>query len=310
LGPLVSILVNNYNYGAYVGQAIESALAQTYTSCEVVVVDDGSTDSSRETIERFADRIVPVFKSNGGQASAFNAGFAQTRGDIICFLDSDDLFLPTKVEQVVRALGVTPREWCFHHLQWTDKNLKPVEMPLNLYKSGDRDERSNILGFTPPATSGLAFTRRLLEQILPIPETIRMTTSGAMIKNPSSDNYLKFASMALAPGFYLEDQLALQRLHGANAYTGCASVAQQADLDIAIALALRGRFPALRQVCDRLYAGGLALRFRERLPFGRIGSGETFCFEGFSPFERLALCARVTYKMARHSFRRRANATI
>jgi glycosyltransferase involved in cell wall biosynthesis len=102
--PLVSILVSNYNYGDFVAEAIESALAQTYTNCEIIVVDDGSTDSSRETINHFAGRIIPVFKSNGGQASAFNAGFARARGNIICFLDSDDLFLPTKVEQVVYAL--------------------------------------------------------------------------------------------------------------------------------------------------------------------------------------------------------------
>ena len=81
--PLVSILVSNYNYGGFVAAAIESALAQTYTNCEIIVVDDGSTDSSREIINQFAGRIVPVFKSNGGQASAFNAGFARARGSII-----------------------------------------------------------------------------------------------------------------------------------------------------------------------------------------------------------------------------------
>ena len=124
--PLVSILVSNYNYGDFVAESIESALAQTYTNCEIIVVDDGSTDSSRDTINQFAGRIVPVFKSNGGQASAFNAGFARARGNIICFLDSDDLFLPTKVEQVVYALDAYPREWCFHHLQWTDRDLNPV----------------------------------------------------------------------------------------------------------------------------------------------------------------------------------------
>jgi glycosyltransferase involved in cell wall biosynthesis len=310
LKPLVSILINNYNYAEYLGGAIESALAQTYTNLEVIVVDDGSTDASREIIQRFGGRIVTVFKSNGGQASAFNAGFAGARGDIICFLDSDDLFLPTKVEQVVHALEVRPREWCFHHLQWTDKDLNPIEMPPNPYTSGDRDQVSDVLGFTPPATSGLAFTRRVLEQILPLPEMIRITSTGAMIANPSSDNYLKFASLSLAPGFYLQDQLALQRIHGANAYTGRADETLQADVEIAIALALRERFPALRQVANRMYAGGLARRLRERLPFGRSGSGNTFYLEGFSLIERAELCARVTYKMARHSLKRRVNATI
>ena len=67
--PLVSILINNYNYGRYLGVAIDSALAQTYGRVEVVVVDDGSTDDSREVITGFAERVVSVLKINGGQPS-------------------------------------------------------------------------------------------------------------------------------------------------------------------------------------------------------------------------------------------------
>jgi len=293
--PLVSILVSNYNYGDFVAAAIESALAQTYTNCEIIVVDDGSTDSSREIINQFAGRIIPVFKTNGGQASAFNAGFARARGTIICFLDSDDLFLPTKVEQVVAALDAHPREWCFHHLKWTDRDLNAVEMPVNPYKSGDRDLRSNVLSFIPPATSGLAFTRRLLEQILPMPESIRIT----------SDNYLKFSSMALAPGYYLEEQLVLQRIHGNNLYTGLDDLKIKADAQIATALGLRSNFPALRRVCNRMYADGLAME----LTLGRGDSGRTSHFEGMSLTERAALCARVTYKLTRHKLKQRVRAT-
>jgi glycosyltransferase involved in cell wall biosynthesis len=293
--PLVSILVSNYNYGDFVAEAIESALAQTYTNCEIIVVDDGSTDSSRETINQFAGRIIPVFKSNGGQASAFNESFARARGNIISFLDSDDLFLPTKVEQVVHALDAHPREWCFHHLQWTDRDLNPVEMPVNPYKTGDRDLRSNVLSFTPPATSGLAFTRRLLEQILPMPESIRIT----------SDNYLKLSAMALAPGYYIEEQLVLQRIHGNNLYTGLDNLKIRADAQIATALGLRSNFPALRRVCNRMYADGLAME----LTLGRGDGGWTSHFEGMSLTERAALCARVTYKLTRNRLKQRAKAT-
>ena len=63
---LVSILINNYNYGQFLGDAIESAIAQTYNRCEIIVVDGGSIDSSREIIERYGDRIIPVLKENGG----------------------------------------------------------------------------------------------------------------------------------------------------------------------------------------------------------------------------------------------------
>jgi glycosyltransferase involved in cell wall biosynthesis len=99
--PLASILINNYNYGRFLGQAIDSALSQDYLSKEILVVDDGSTDNSREIIFSYGDRIIPIFKENGGQASAFNAGVAASRGDILCFLDADDFFYPEKITHVV-----------------------------------------------------------------------------------------------------------------------------------------------------------------------------------------------------------------
>ena len=88
--PLFSIIINNYNYARFLGTAIESCLAQDQASVETIVVDDGSTDDARAVIERFGDRVRPLFKTNGGQASAFNAGFAVSRGKYVLFLDADD----------------------------------------------------------------------------------------------------------------------------------------------------------------------------------------------------------------------------
>ncbi len=86
---LASIIVNNYNYGRFLAEAIESALSQTYANTEVIVVDDGSTDNSRDIIASYKDQIIPVLKENGGQASAFNAGFQASSGEVIFFLDAD-----------------------------------------------------------------------------------------------------------------------------------------------------------------------------------------------------------------------------
>ena len=211
---LVSILINNYNYGRFVADAIDSALGQSYSNCEVIVVDDGSQDNSREVISRFGSRVKTVFKSNGGQSSAFNAGFAESSGDVICFLDSDDVFLPNKVEQAVEGLAVCPEGWCFHHIQWSDTALKPIFTPPIPYSTGKYDFRAALLEgkcrFAPPATSGLTFARDLLNQVMPIPEAITIT----------SDNYLKLSSLALEPGYFIAEQYALQRIHGENAYTG------------------------------------------------------------------------------------------
>ena len=81
--PLVSIIINNYNYGRFLAAAIDSALTQSYAQTEVIVVDDGSTDDSHAILASYGARITPVLTANGGQASAFNAGFARGRGDIV-----------------------------------------------------------------------------------------------------------------------------------------------------------------------------------------------------------------------------------
>src|SRR6478735_6102551 len=99
--PLASVIINNYNYADYLHQAINSALQQDYSNTEVLVVDDGSTDQSRDVIFGYGSRVTPIFKSNGGQASALNAGAAASRGDIVLFLDADDVLLPSAVTNVV-----------------------------------------------------------------------------------------------------------------------------------------------------------------------------------------------------------------
>ena len=90
----VDIVVDNYNYGRFLEAAIDSALAQRHPRTRVIVVDDGSTDHSPAVVARYGDRITAVLKQNGGQASAFNEGWARCRGDAVIFLDADDLLLP------------------------------------------------------------------------------------------------------------------------------------------------------------------------------------------------------------------------
>jgi glycosyltransferase involved in cell wall biosynthesis len=111
-----SVLLNNYNYGRFVGAAIESVLGQTHGDFELIIVDDGSTDDSREIIARYEDsRIVTVFKANGGQASAFNAGFMRASADYIAFLDADDLWDAPKLERCEVALRAAPETVLLNH---------------------------------------------------------------------------------------------------------------------------------------------------------------------------------------------------
>jgi glycosyltransferase involved in cell wall biosynthesis len=99
--PLVSIIINNYNYEQFLAEAIDSALAQTYSKIEVIVVDDGSTDNSRNIIDCYDSQIIPVLRSNAGQSSSLNEGFKVSKGEIIFFLDADDIFAREKVEKIV-----------------------------------------------------------------------------------------------------------------------------------------------------------------------------------------------------------------
>ena len=101
--PLASIIINNYNYDRFLSEAINSALDQTYPYVEVIVVDDGSIDNSRDIIASYGNRIIPVLKSNGGQASSLNEGLKASKGEIIFFLDSDDLFYSEKIEKIVNS---------------------------------------------------------------------------------------------------------------------------------------------------------------------------------------------------------------
>ncbi len=143
--PLVSILINNYNYGRFLGDAIRSALAQSYANLEIVVVDDGSTDNSVETAQTFGDVVHLIAKENGGQASSFNAGFAASRGEIICLLDADDEFLPGKVERIVEVFRQNPEiGWCFENLKLF-RNSKSERIPRNQYfAAGNVDARESM----------------------------------------------------------------------------------------------------------------------------------------------------------------------
>jgi glycosyltransferase involved in cell wall biosynthesis len=98
---LVSAIIPNYNYAHYLGEAIDSALGQTYPYIEVIVVDDGSTDGSRDLLQSYGDCIRTLFQQNQGVAAARNNGVNASQGEYVAFLDADDVWLPSKIEKQV-----------------------------------------------------------------------------------------------------------------------------------------------------------------------------------------------------------------
>lgn len=107
--PLVSIVTPSYNQARYLEESIRSVLEQDYPNIEYIVVDGGSTDGSREIIERYADRLAWWSSgADGGQAAALNDAFARAKGDILGWLNSDDTLLPGSISTVVAALEEDP----------------------------------------------------------------------------------------------------------------------------------------------------------------------------------------------------------
>ena len=108
--PLVSVITPSFNQAAYLPAAMESVLKQDHPSIEYIVVDGGSTDGSKEIIQSYSDRLAWwVSEPDQGQADAINKGFKQAKGDIIAWLNSDDLYLPGTISSAVQFLNKNPK---------------------------------------------------------------------------------------------------------------------------------------------------------------------------------------------------------
>ncbi|MEM1239884.1 MAG: glycosyltransferase family 2 protein [Cyanobacteria bacterium P01_H01_bin.26] len=268
--PLVSILINNYNYGSFLSQAVDSALNQTYQNIEVIVIDDGSQDNSPAVIRSYGDKVTPVLKENGGQASALNAGFAKSRGDIICLLDADDIYLPDKVLEVVSVFNKDNTiDWFFHRStpyqsdQLVDKRLPAFfrEICEQNTKVSPRkiDFRQEVRqAQTPdfaPATSNICLSRALAQKIFPMPEV--PGNSGVAI----SDLYIKLLAVGLGVGYQTERNLCIFRLHR-NIYSSTNFINRRkigAEISIATGYWIRAKDPDFEKLSNKLLAKGVSL---------------------------------------------------
>lgn len=212
---MVSVLINNYNYEKFIGEAIESVLNQTYQDFELIIVDDGSNDNSRNIIldylNKHPDKITVVFKPNGGQASAFNVGYKLAKGDIIAFLDSDDYWYKDKLETIVKY----HKEYDFigHDKVYTDnkddnQNLKIFDKKYEQKRSYFFKKYGHVYVYNI-TTSVMSFNKSLLDKILPMPENNYRI---------SADLYLMLFGLYYTNIKYIYDKLAYYRIHGNNAW--------------------------------------------------------------------------------------------
>ncbi len=214
--PLVSILISNHNYGAYLDDAIESSLQQTYDKLEVVICDDGSTDNSRCILERYRSldqRIRVVYQANGGQSLALNAAFNKSTGDIICLLDADDIFKVNKVQHIVHAFATTPNSGlAVNAMLIVDAAREPLgEIPfLHQLPSGWQGPSLclNAPHFLPaiPPSSGLSLHRSVAKAIFPLPSELKA----------NSDGVIQVLAPMMTPIVALRAPLSEYRIHGRN----------------------------------------------------------------------------------------------
>jgi glycosyltransferase involved in cell wall biosynthesis len=106
--PLVSVVIPAYNAAAFLSETLDSVLAQTYANLEIIVVDDGSTDATPHLLDNYRNRIRVLRQTNAGQAAARNYGAREAYGELLAFLDSDDLWDPDKIVRQVDLLARFP----------------------------------------------------------------------------------------------------------------------------------------------------------------------------------------------------------
>jgi glycosyltransferase involved in cell wall biosynthesis len=213
--PLVSVLIPNYNYARFIPSAIESVLRQSYQHFEIYICDDGSTDDSWQVIESYVardPRIHAVRKPNGGMGSAHYRAFRDSKGQVICLLDSDDRFLPEKLQIVVDAFCSHPRSgFLMNKMLSVDGDARRLGVtPIRSISSGwvapSVLRHGGGLPAGMAATSGICMRREIADLVLPLTEHF------------SRNNDLGVLSLAslMTPLIGIDIPLSEYRWHGAN----------------------------------------------------------------------------------------------
>ena len=213
----VDIVISNHNYAEFLRDAIDSACGQTHPDVNVIVVDDGSTDRSREILEAYGGQVEVVLKENGGQASALNAGMERGRGECVIFLDADDQLMPHAAERVAAAFagdrGLSKLQF---RMSFIDASGRPTgaAIPSGHLQAPTGDLRLAELAFPFDLPwlpgGGSAFRSDAVRRILPIPEQ-DYPRQGA-------DWYLVHLTALLGNAAWLDEACARYRVHGRNGY--------------------------------------------------------------------------------------------
>jgi hypothetical protein len=212
---LISVLIDTYNHEQFIEQAIASVLEQDFaqSDVEIVVVDDGSTDRTPEIIRRFEPHVRLIRKTNGGQASAFNLGIPQCKGEIIAFLDGDDWWARGKLRSVAEQMRNDKSIGMIGHAivqSYSDGREVVIALEQGERLRLNSKETAEILRLHRCylGTSRLTLRSSIARQVLPIPETLIF----------EADEYLFTVAGILADFMILTEPLSYYRIHGANLF--------------------------------------------------------------------------------------------
>jgi glycosyltransferase involved in cell wall biosynthesis len=213
--PFVTVLIDTYNQQSFIEDAINGVLTQNFpaSETEILVVDDGSTDDTPEVVRKFAPRVRLLRKANGGQASAFNAGIPEARGEIVAFLDGDDWWAPGKLTAVTAAFAREADVGLIGHgvtevypdgRQWTQVPREVSRFRITSVEQAKTFRmRRGFLG-----TSRMAYRRQILRRIGGLPEALKF----------EADEYLFTLAGLFADVMILRESLTFYRLHDRNLF--------------------------------------------------------------------------------------------
>ena len=225
MSPLISVIIPMYNGEKYIKEAVESVLAQEYTAIEVIIVDDGSIDHSAQIVKGFGNSVKYFYQENAGQVSALNAGIGYAQGEVIGFVDADDLWAPNKIsvllprllqkEQTYAVVGELQRFW---EDEAGEKQFLPKEKAMSLL-------------------AGL-FRKEVFEKVGRI--------NGELVAHYDIDFYMRMKELKLHIE-YIADAVGFYRRHGEN----MSSNSDQEDTNKAMLSLLRSSIARRRELQNK-----------------------------------------------------------
>jgi glycosyltransferase involved in cell wall biosynthesis len=249
--PLLSVLIDTYNHEQFIEQAIVSVLEQDVTEAEreIIVVDDGSSDRTPDIVRKFEPQVRMIRKANGGQASAFNLGIPECRGEIIAFLDGDDWWASGKLRAVSGVFASDATVGLVGHaivevLANGARRIVAPEKDERLLLDSVAAARVFRLRKSYLGTSRMTLRAELAKRILPVPEELVI----------EADEYLFTVAAAMSEMVILKGALTNYHIHGGNLYVsageGNDGLRRKQKVMEALAKSLRVKLPGIGASLD------------------------------------------------------------